>query len=260
MSFDLIVLQNWTKTAAEETWGNEEGIPEDAKDRPAGPYECWEMVVVHPIEQRNYGVDLKFLGSHWRMRVYYKSLRDGLRFTKAIFPDATGTKEEQEQEAKFVALKYLHRYFQEQLAMYNAICVLHLGQKYTEVCDCEADHSQHMKDEFKPLQPYDGTYLRRKPAAERLPSKRANVLMDKERMDEDDMCEWCVGDIDIEAFIRYGLCPVCRASIPHPHDVVYGQNYDVTDEFLKWRKEKYDELSKKNKESKGDKDEEEGSR
>lgn len=265
MSFDMIILQDWTKTASEENWADEDGIEPNAADRHAGPYECWEMVVVHPIEQRNYGVDLKFLGGHWRMRVYYKSIREGLRFVKAIHPSTQDDGEnDEEQQAKFIALKYLHRYFQEQLAMYNAICVLHLGQKYTEVCDCEdKDHSQHMKDEFKPLEPYDGTYLRRTPVtAEKLPSKRVNVIMERGKIEEDEMCEWCLGDIDLEAMIRYGLCPTCRSRIPHPDEVVYGTNYDVSDEFLKWRKEKYDKLSEKNKSApkEGDDDGEEGSR
>lgn len=260
MSFDLVILRDWEKTASEEDWAHEEGIAKDAVDRPSGPYEAWEMLVVHPIEQRNYGVDLKFLGSHWRMRVYYKSIRDGLRFVKALFPSG---EDETVEEAQFIALKYLHRYFQEQLAMYNAVCILHLGNKYTEICDCDdKDHSQHLEHAFKPLMPYDGQYFRRWKA--KLPA-RGNKLMLRagsktaDRMVKDgiadkELCEWCVGDIDLEAYIKYGLCPVCRAHIPHPDDVLYGTNYDASDEFLKWRKEQYERLAEENKKGKKETD------
>lgn len=247
MSFDLVILEDWIQVVSEEDWADEEGITEDPADRTSGPYEQWQKRIVHPIEQRTYNVDLKNLGEHWRMRVYYKSIRDGLRFVKALFPSESDLG-----EAKFLADKYVHRYFQEQLAMYNAVCILHLGERYTTICECDdKDHSQHLKDEFKPLEPYDGSYVRKK--MDRLPSQRVNKIM-HEGLTEEDMCEWCLGNIDIEAMIKYGLCPVCRAHIPHPDAVVYGRNYDVTDEFLKWRKEKYDELNR------GGEDGEEGSR
>jgi hypothetical protein len=92
-----------------------------------------------------------------------------------------------EDEAKFLAIKFLERYFEEQLALYNAICIVHAGRKHTEVCDCEkSDHSQHLATEQQPIEGYEGAILERSGGVE----------------------------IDIEKYMKYDMCPYCYSPLP----------------------------------------------
>jgi hypothetical protein len=135
MGWELRVLKDWYQTKK---------IIE-GEETPVGPFNCWECEVLHPVELRRYKVDLKQLETHWRMRVFFKNIRTGHRFMKAVHPVDLGNA----QEAQFLALKFLKRYFEEQLALYNAVCIIHIGRKHTggcEACD-ESDHSQHLDTE-----------------------------------------------------------------------------------------------------------------
>lgn len=188
--FECRILKEWVHTVDVT----------DEEMTPTGPFPCWEMVVMHPVELRKYTVDLKKLQTHWRMRVFYKDIRTGHRFMKALFPTDVGDVE----EAKYLAIKHLNRYFEEQLALYNAVCIIHLGRKHTVVCDCDnMDHSQHLETEQRPLMAYDGMGFAR--GAKKNPHK----------VPEEELCEQCLGTMDVEAFLKWGLCPYCRTPLPH---------------------------------------------
>ncbi len=192
MSFDLRILEDWKQVVA---------IEEDEMT-PVGPFPQWRCVVHHPVELRKYHVDIKQLETHWRMRVFYKSIREGHRFMKALFPYNLKDLE----EVKFLAIKHLKRYFEEQLALYNAICIIHMGRKYTEVCEChESDHSQHLAEEQQPLLPYDGIAFRR----------GEHIAKNKEGKD---LCKQCLGDMDIEAYLKFNLCPWCQTPLPETEE------------------------------------------
>lgn len=183
---DIRVLEDWEQTK----------FVEAHEVTPVGPFNTWECLVMHPIEMRRYHVDLKKLETHYRMRVYYKTIREGHRFMKSIMP----ANPEDEKEAQFIAMKFLNRYFEEQLAMYNAICILHVGQKHTEVCECgESDHSQHLENNMQPLMPYDGVGF-----------PHREVRVEK----EGDLCNMCLGKSDIEAYMHSDVCPWCRTELP----------------------------------------------
>lgn len=143
-----------------------------------GPvYPKWECEVLHPIEGKKYIVELKKLETHWRMRVFFNTIRQGHRFMKSLFPDNHDSVE----EVQFVAIKHLELYFEEQLAMYNAICILHIGRKYSDACDCDdTDHAQHLEEWQQPVVPYEGHDL----------------------------------EVNIEAYLEYNLCPWCRSILP----------------------------------------------
>lgn len=210
--FDLRILEDWKQTVEVE--------PEEMT--PTGPYSCWEICVMHPVELRKYWMDLKRLETHWRIRVYYKDIRTGHRFMKAIHP----TNLDDVDEAKFLALKHLTRYFEEQLALYNAVCIIHLGRKHTEVCDCDdSDHSQHLETEQRPLMGYDGMGFARK----------------AEKVEGEELCEQCLGTMDLEAFLKWGLCPYCRSPLPHSEEEYYHMvekgRADFQKEYKKTREE-----------------------
>jgi uncharacterized CHY-type Zn-finger protein len=183
---DLRILHEWEQTK----------LVEEKDVTPVGPFNVWECTIMHPIEMRRYHIDLKKLETHWRMRVYYRSIREGHRFMRAIFP----SNPDDAKEAQFLAMKFLNRYFEEQLAMYNAICILHVGQKFTELCDCDdSDHSQHLENNMQPLMPYDGVGF----------PYRARKVENK-----GDLCNMCLGESDIEAYMHSDVCPWCRTELP----------------------------------------------
>lgn len=198
---DLIVEQEWTHVTKVEE-GEETAI---------GPFNKWECVVFHPVELRHYTVDLKKLEGHWRMRVFWRNIRTGHRFMKALFPFGM----DDPQEAQFLAMKHLNRYFEEQLAMYNAVCVLHLGRKFSDICTCDdKDHSQHLYSEQQPLKAYDGLGLRK---------KKTDILVEEtgsmDPYSDPDLCAFCAGSVDIEAFIKHNLCTLCGVPLPTPEEI-----------------------------------------
>jgi len=207
---DLRVLVDW----------EEKVTVADEEMTPVGPFSKWECVIMHPVEMRRYHVDLKKLESHWRMRVFYKDIRSGHRFMRAIFP----TEPHDVNEAKFLAMKHLNRYFEEQLAMYNAICILHLGQKFTEVCDCDdSDHSQHLENYTQPLLPYDGVGF---------PYRARKVE------NEGDLCDMCLGETDIEAYMHNDVCPWCRTALPKTEEEFRTlEKLQGTDFYAEFRKQ-----------------------
>lgn len=212
---DLYVIEDWEQVIKIE----------DGEETPTGPFNKWEKTVGHPIEQRMYKVDLKKLDTHWRMRVFWNTIRDGHRWMKAIHP----SDHHDADEAMFIADKHLHRYFEEQLALYNAVCIIHLGQKFSDECGCDdCDHSQHLRTEQQPLLPYAGADF-----------PRRCQLVEK----EGDICDMCAGKIDIEAYIKANLCPYCKEPIPKSQEeydaalekrgVEFKQEYEA---YIKTRK------------------------
>jgi hypothetical protein len=182
---DIYIIQDWEQTVSVE--------PDQVTA--VGPFNKWEIIVGHPIEQRQYTIDLKQLDTHWRMRVFWSSIREGHRWMKALHP----TNQYDVKEAKFLAMKHLNRYFEEQLALYNAVCIIHMGQKYSDECNCnDCDHSQHLRTEQQPLLEYAGGGMPRR----------------FEKLNEDEVCDMCIGKVDIERYLKHNLCPYCFTVLP----------------------------------------------
>lgn len=180
---DIIVLEDWKHVVEVE----------DGEETTAGPYNKWDCVVLHPVELRQYFIDLKKVNTHYRMRVFYRDIRSGHRWMKAIHAGDVG-------EAQFIAMKHVNRYFEEQLALYNAVCVIHMGRKYSDICDCDdCDHSQHLYSEQQPLVAYSGVSV---------PLRKAQV------QESGDICDLCAGKIDLEAYLKHNLCPYCNVALP----------------------------------------------
>ncbi len=183
---DILVIEDWEQVVKVE----------DDEVTHIGPYNKWEIRVGHPIEQRVYTVDLKQLNTHWRMRVFWNQIRVGHRWMKSIHP----TNMYDEKEAQFLAMKHLNRYFEEQLALYNAVCIIHMGQKYSDACDCDdCDHSQHLLTEQQPLIEYSASLM---------------ALRCERVAEKGDVCDKCLGKVDIEKYLKHNLCPYCYCILP----------------------------------------------